>query len=61
MQRKMATKEGSVPKLLALSRNIRVIISQNQARMRCKWVRMTPKDFRPLIGGSLRKARLPYD
>ena len=48
VQTKMVPKESSVPKLLALSRNIRVIISQNQARMRCNWVRMNPKDFQSL-------------
>ena len=60
VKRKMATTESSVSNPLASSRNIRVIISQNQARMRCNWMRMSPKDFRPLIGVSLRKARLPY-
>ena len=42
VQREMVTKESSVPKPLASSRNIQVIISQNQARMRCNWVRMSP-------------------
>ena len=60
-KKEMTTKESSVPKPLASSRNIRVIISQNQAQMRCNRVRMSPKDFQALIGGSWRKARLPHD
>ena len=43
MHRKITTKESSVPKLLDSSRDIRVIISQNRARMRCNWVRMNPR------------------
>ena len=56
----MATKEKLVSNILASSRNIGMIIGQNQTRMRCMWVRMSPKDFQSLIGGSLRKARLPH-
>ena len=61
VQRKMATKESSVLKPLASSRNIRVIISQSQVQMRCNWVKMSPNDFQSLIGGSLRRAKLPHD
>ena len=41
VRRRMVTKESSVPNVLASRRNIRVIISQNQARTRRNWVRMS--------------------
>ena len=44
VQRKMAAKESSESNLLASSRNIGVIISQNEARMKCNWVRMSKND-----------------
>ena len=41
----MATKESSLSNILASSQNIRVKVNQNQVRMRCNWVRKSPKVF----------------
>ena len=56
---KMATKELLVPNLLASCRNIRMI-AQNQATIRCNWMRMNPADLKSLIGDSLQKVCLPH-
>ena len=56
-----ATNKSSVPGPLASNRDIRVVVSQNHAQARCSWVRMSPKYFESLIGGSFRKALFSHD
>ena len=55
---KWRMKGNSVSNLSASSLNIPAIITRNQAQMRYSRVRIRPTDCQPLIGASVRNARL---